>query len=67
MNFETAKSCLDNFFENRPTKDVFETCLLELITEKTKIVMEKDYDKILVEKIDKAIEAIQIYLSVASR
>lgn len=63
---ETNKEFFD-CFENRPSKDVFEKCLLDLVIEKAKIMATPDYNKILIEKIDKVIESIEIYLSVASR
>lgn len=67
MDIENAKSLINNFFEKRPTKDVYEKCLIELITEKHNILLNEEYDKNLIEKIDKVIESIQIYLSVTSK
>ncbi len=67
MDTEKLKAQFNDFFEKRPTKDVFEKCLLEFIIEKNNIMSNANYDKILVDKIDKAIESIQIYLTVATR
>lgn len=58
---------INNFFEKRPTKDIYEKCLIELITEKNNIISKEEYDKNLIDKIDKLIESIQIYLTVASK
>ena len=38
MNLEKAKLLINDFFENRPTKDIYEKCLIELITEKHNIM-----------------------------
>jgi hypothetical protein len=57
----------NDLFEKRPVKDVYEKCLMELITEKHNIISNKDYDKNLINKIDKVINSIHIYLSVASK
>jgi len=68
MDLEKAKTLINDFFEKRPTKDIYEKCLIELITEKHNIISnEEDYDKNVIDKIDKVIESIQVYLSVASR
>lgn len=67
MDIEKAKSVINDFFEKRPTKDVYEKCLIELITEKHNIISNKEYDKNLIDKIDKVIESIYIYLSIASK
>ena len=67
MDTEKAKQIINNFFEKRPTKDVYEQCLIELIAEKSNITSNEEYDKNLVDKIDKVIESIQVYLSVASK
>ena len=66
MDIEKLKSFMNEFFEKRPTKDVYEKCLIELITEKQNIISNEEYDKNLIDKIDKVIESIYIYLSVAS-
>ncbi len=59
---------LDEMFENRPTKDKWEKCLLDLILEKNKILSsEGEHDKKMIEEIDKAIESIQQYLLLATR
>ena len=34
MDIESAKNCITDFFENRPTKDIYEKCLIELLIEK---------------------------------
>jgi hypothetical protein len=67
MDIESAKNCITDFFENRPTKDIYEKCLIELLIEKNNIIANEEYDKNLLDKIDKVIESIQIYLSVASK
>jgi hypothetical protein len=67
MDIEEAKEVINEFIEKKPTKDVYEKCLLELISEKSNIMSKEDYDKNLIDKIDKVIESIQIYLSVASK
>ena len=67
MDIEKAKIFINDFFEKIPTKDVYEKCLLELITEKHNIMSNKEYDKDLIDKIDKVIESIHVYLSVASK
>lgn len=67
MDIEKTKSLINDFFEKRPTKDVYEKCLLELITEKQNIISNEEYDKNLIDKIDKVIESIYIYLTVASK
>lgn len=67
MDIEKAKEIINDFFEKRPTKDVYEKCLLELVILKNNIIQNEEYDKIFIDKIDKVIESIQIYLSVASR
>lgn len=67
MDIEKSKSLINDFFEKRPTKDVYEKCLIELITEKHNIITNEGYDKNLIDKIDKVIESIYIYLSVASK
>lgn len=67
MNFESSQKNFEVIFENRPTRDVFEKILLEAIIERNKVVAETDNDKRYLEMIDKVIESIQIYLSVASK
>ena len=67
MDIEKAKEVINEFIEKRPTKDIYEKCLLDLITEKHNIMSKEDYDKNLIDKIDKVIESIQIYLTVASK
>lgn len=37
------------------------------MTEKNNIISNKEYDKNLIDKIDKVIESINVYLSVASK
>ena len=67
MDIEKMKSFINEFYEKRPTKDVYEKCLTELITEKQNIISNEEYDKNLIDKIDKVIESIYIYLSVTSK
>ena len=67
MDIEKAKLLINDFFEKRPTKDIYQKCLLELIFEKNNIMLNEEYNKNLIDKIDKVIESIQIYLSVASK
>ena len=67
MNIEEAQKLINDFFVKRPTKDIYEKCLLELITEKYNIMSNEEYDKNLIDKIDKVIESIQVYLSIASK
>lgn len=64
---EKATSPINDIFETRPTKDIYEKCLIELITEKHNIISNEKYDTNLIDKIDKVIESIHVYLSVASR
>jgi hypothetical protein len=66
MDIENIKKQIDDIIENRPSKDVFEKCLMDLITEKTKIIPNEENKK-LIEEMDKVMESIQIYLSVASK
>ena len=71
MNLEKLKKVfdkkiLDEIFENRPNKDQWENCLLELIIERNKI-LSGEHDKKLIDEIDKVIEGIQEYLSVATK
>jgi hypothetical protein len=65
MDLQKAKLLINDFFENRLTKDIYKKCLIELITEKHNIMSNEDYDKSLIDKIDKVIESIYVYLSVA--
>jgi hypothetical protein len=67
MDTEKVTEIINDFFKKRPTKDVYEKCLLELIVLKNNIISNEEYDKIFIDKIDKVIESIQIYLSVASK
>ena len=66
MDIEKTKVLIDEIFEKRPTKDVFEKCLVELVNEKNKIILRED-NKNLMDQLDKLIESIQIYLSIYSR
>lgn len=56
----------EEYFKNKPTKDVFEKCLFDIILEKNKIMSNPDYDKNQINKLDNIIESIQAYLSIAS-
>jgi hypothetical protein len=67
MDIEKAKLLVDEFFEKRPTKDIYEKCLIELLTEKHKLITNEECDKVIIEKIDKVIESIQQYLQIASK
>jgi hypothetical protein len=67
MELEKAKLLINDFFEKRPTKDIYEKCLIELITEKHNITSNEGYDKHFIDKLDKVIESIYAYLSVASK
>lgn len=67
MNIEESKKLINEFIENRPRKEIYEKCLMELIMEKKNIMSNENYEKDLIEKIDKVIESIQIYLSIASK
>ena len=66
MDTEKYKKFVDEIFENRPTKDVYEKCLIELITEKNKIISNEENKK-QINDYDKLIESIQIYLSITSK
>jgi hypothetical protein len=66
MDIEKTKVLIDEIFEKRPTKDVFEKCLVELVNEKNKIILRED-NKNLIDQLDKLIESIQIYLSIDSK
>jgi len=67
MDIEKNIALINDFFEKKPTKDIYEKCLIELITEKNNIISNKEYDKNLTDKIDNVIESIQLYLSIASK
>lgn len=66
MDIENIRNLVDEIFEKRPTKDVFEKCLIEIINEKNKIISNEGNRK-LINEIDKVIECIQIYLSVTAK
>ncbi len=65
--YRTNKKQMDEIFEKRPTKNVFENCLVEIIAEKNQILVGKQENKKMLEEIDKIIESIQKYLTVASK
>jgi hypothetical protein len=67
MDIQNAKTLINDFFSKNPSKDVYEKCLIELITEKNNIILNEKYDKDLIDKIDKVIESIKVYLSIASK
>lgn len=68
MDIEKEKSLIYDVFKNRPTKDIYETCLIDLIAEKNNIISNREgYDKDLIDRIDLVIESIYIYLSIASK
>lgn len=58
---------LNKWFENRPSKDVYNKALLELLVERANITKQPDYDREYVAKIDEVIHSIQVYLSVATK
>jgi hypothetical protein len=62
MDIEEAKQVINEVIEKSPTKDAYEKCLLELISEKSNIMSKQDYDKT-----DKLIESIQMCLSIPSK
>ncbi len=64
MDPDKAKDILYNFFTNYPSKDAFEKALIELIAEKSNVMSNEEYDKDYIEKMDKVIESIQVYLSI---
>ena len=67
MDLEKLNTLFNEFFEKRPTKDVYEKCLIELMNEKHIIMSNEEYDKNVIDKIDEVIESIKLYLSVASK
>jgi hypothetical protein len=67
MDIEKVKTLINDFFVKRPTKDIYEECLIKLIAEKYNIIANEEYDENLINKIDKVIESIQAYLSVVSK
>jgi hypothetical protein len=67
MDKENAIEIINEFFQKIPTKDVFEKCLIELMIEKQNTISNENYDKNLIEHIDKVIESIQQYLLVHSK
>lgn len=67
MDIEKAEILINDFFEKIPTKKIYEKCLIELIIEKQNIILKKEHNKNLIDKIDKVIESIQLYLSIASK
>jgi hypothetical protein len=66
MDTEKYKKLIDEIFENRPTKYVYEKCLTDLMTEKNKIIPNEENKK-RINDYEKLIESIQIYLSIASK
>ena len=67
QNIRIVEKHIYEIFVNRPTKDVFENCLVKIIAEKNRILVEKQENKKMLEEIDKIIESIQKYLTVASK
>jgi hypothetical protein len=67
MNLDNAKNIINEFFENRPSKDIWEKCLTDLLIEKNNIITNEEPNKDLIDKIDKVIESIQMYLSVTRK
>lgn len=66
MNTKKYKKIVDEIFKNRPTKEVYEKCLSELITEKNKIIPNEENKK-RINNYEKLIESIQKYSSIASK
>lgn len=64
FDFEKFKQLLPEIINNKPSRDVCQKCILELILEIEKLSNEEDKREI--ELINKVIESIQIYLDVAS-
>lgn len=64
MDIDT--SIINDIFEKRPSKDIYEQCLLELTTKKINIMSNEKYDKKMIEQIDKVIQSIHYYLEVAT-
>jgi hypothetical protein len=67
MDIEVLQKDFNSIVENRPTRDVFEKVLIEAIIERNKITSQPDYDKRYIEMVNKVIESITIYLSVATK
>lgn len=66
MNNEKIQKIIYDLLEYRPSKEVFEKCLLDVISEKNKIIKDEN-SKNLIQELDKLIDSIQIYLSVATK
>jgi hypothetical protein len=64
MNIEDFKLIFNEFFRNPPSRDIYEKVLVELITEKNNILSNLEYDKKLIDEIDKVIDSINMYLSI---
>jgi hypothetical protein len=67
MDLDNAKNIIKDFFENTPSKDIWEKCLTDLLIEKNNIINNEESNKDLIDKIDKVIESIQMYLSVTRK
>jgi hypothetical protein len=67
MYNEKIQKIIFDLLEYRPSKEVFEKSLLDIISEKNKIIKDVENSKKLMVELDKLIESIQIYLSVASK
>jgi hypothetical protein len=66
MDIENIKKVMFDYFENRPSKEVFEKFLIEIIMEKNKIILNED-NKNLINEMDKLIENVQEYLIITSK
>ena len=69
-DINNVKNLILDFLKNKPTKDLYEKCLLQLINEKITILSNDENEEkniILIQHIDKIIESILSYLDVASR
>ena len=69
-DINNVKNLILDFLKNKPTKDLYEKCLVQLINEKITILSNDENEEkniILIQHIDKIIESILSYLDVASR
>jgi hypothetical protein len=67
MDIEKVKLLFNDFFENRPSKEVYEKCLMDIIVEKQNIISKEQYDKNLIDQLDKVIDSIEQYLTISSK
>lgn len=66
LYMDIDKSIINDIFEKRPTKDIYQQCLLELTSKKINIMSNENYDKKMIQQIDKVIQSIHYYLEVAT-